>query len=108
MDDALVPVNTALASIPGVEVTHIGALYGGGQIKLRFPNGYGASIIRHDGSYGGREGFFELAVLSPDGELDYTTPITSDVEGWLTPEAVRDLCVRIAALPSKEYCNGMD
>ena len=49
------------------------------QKKYLFDNGYGASVIRHDGSYGVKEGLWELAVLGLDGELDYSTKITSDV-----------------------------
>ena len=52
----------------------------GDQIRVTFPNGYGASIINHDGSYG-----LEMAVLWND-ELCYSTPITDDVLGHLTQE----------------------
>lgn len=57
----------------------------GDQWKFNFPNGYGASVIRNQYSYGGPEGFFELAVFL-GGELCYTTPITNDVLGWLTSD----------------------
>ena len=39
---------------------------GGVQHTYKFPNGYGASVIRHEGSYGYSQGLWELAVL--DGE----------------------------------------
>ena len=48
-----------------------------------FENGYGASVIKHDYSYGGRDGLWELAVLEGE-ELCYTTSITEDVIGHLT------------------------
>lgn len=54
---------------------------------FRFENGYGASIIKHYGSYGWEEDLFELAVLIfEDNEFDlcYSTPITDDVIGHLT------------------------
>jgi hypothetical protein len=36
----------------------------GGTIKIyKFPNGYGASVVKTGGSYGGGEGLWELAVL---------------------------------------------
>jgi len=73
-------------------------VFGGLQCVVRFPNGYGASVIRHSGSYGGAEGRWELAVIGPDGSLAYDTPITSDVKGWLTPADVEGLLDRIAAL----------
>lgn len=54
---------------------------GGIQARVTFENGYGASIIKGYGSYGNEEGLYELAVFGPDGNLDYTTPVTTDVEG---------------------------
>lgn len=74
---------------------------GNEQRLYRFPNGYGASVIQGPYSYGGPLGFWELAVLHK-GELDYTTPITNNVEGWLSEDAVDALLSRIEALPPKE------
>ena len=67
------------------------------QAEIQFPNGYGASIIRGAHSYGGKSSLYELAVLK-DGALCYTTPITNDVEGWLTEEIVTELLQRIETL----------
>ena len=59
--------------------------YNGGVHKVySFDNSYGASVIRHEGSYGFLDGLWELAVLNSEGELDYSTPITNDVLGRLT------------------------
>lgn len=66
-------------------------------MRIHFPNGYGASVI--DTGYGSRDGLFELAVLA-DGKLCYTTPITSDVLGWLTADDVDATLAAIEALPS--------
>ena len=73
-------------------------IYEGDRVVFTFPNGRGASVIRHKGSYGGHAGLWELAVLDRTGELDYSTPITGDVLGYLTPaevvgtlELIRDL-----------------
>ena len=55
------------------------------------------SVIRHEGSYGGRLGLFELAVLR-DGNIVYDTPVAGDVLGWLTPEEVVDATLRTASL----------
>ncbi len=68
--------------------------------RVHFDNNYGASVIRGPFTYGGREGLYELAVLW-DGGLCYDTPITSGVEGYLSPEDVTILLHRIAELPAK-------
>lgn len=65
----------------------------------RFPNGYGASVVRHENSYGGRQGLYELAVLDSNGDLCYTTPVARDVVGWLTIENVEELLDQISKLP---------
>jgi hypothetical protein len=67
--------------------------------RFKFPNEYGASVIIGPHTYGGTEGLYELAVLDPDWNLCYSTPITDDVIGHLTVQQVNDLCDRIAALP---------
>lgn len=74
---------------------------GGIQYVFRFKNGYGASVVKGEGSYGGEQDLWELAVLKFDGDeydLDYDTEITNDVEGYLTDEDVGDLLRRIKAL----------
>ena len=60
----------------------------GKQARIRFDNGYGASVVSHNFSYGGSEGLYELAVLGKDGDLTYDTPVTNDVLGWLTDKEV--------------------
>jgi hypothetical protein len=72
----------------------------GTQRKYAFPNGYGASVVCSPFTYGGEDGLFELAVLGPGGHLTYDTPITSDVIGWLTEDAVQAHLDDIAALPA--------
>jgi hypothetical protein len=66
--------------------------------RIMFDNGYGASVIRHNFSYGGKIGLYELAVLDKDGEPTYNTPITSDVVGNLTPEEVTNILIQIQDL----------
>jgi len=58
--------------------------HGGVQHTYKFPNGYGASVIKHEYSYGGTDGLWELAVLDTEDEITYHTPITQDVIGHLT------------------------
>lgn len=69
----------------------------GEQWEFELDNKYGASVIKCDYSYGGREGLFELAVLY-DNDLCYSTPITDDVIGYLTDDEVSDLLDRIEQL----------
>jgi hypothetical protein len=68
--------------------------------KIVFDNGYGASVVSHNYSYGGNSGLYELTVLDKDGELTYDTPITSDVLGYLSPEQVTEYLFRIQDLKS--------
>lgn len=69
----------------------------GRKLRLKYPNGYGVSIICGPFSYGGPE-LLELAVLK-DGKLCYDTPITSDVEAYLTAEEALALIKKVEALP---------
>ena len=72
-------------------LTETNKVNGGIQKVYKFPNGYGASVIRHKGSYGYSKGLWELAVLN-EGELCYDTEITDDVLGHLNdPEVDRYL-----------------
>lgn len=83
-------------------------LNGGVQRLYRFENDYGASVIRHNSSYGSDEGLWELAVIRyryPDSGsyvLVYYTPITDDVIGHLTEPEVEKLLMDIEALPKHE------
>lgn len=58
------------------------------QKTYTFDNGYGASVICNQSSYGGDNGLFELAVLDKNGNICYDTPITSDVIGYMTHDHV--------------------
>jgi hypothetical protein len=71
------------------------------QYLVFYPNGYGASIVQHKFSYGGNKGLWELAVIKGNDEewdICYSTPITSDVEGYLTESEVDELLTKIEAL----------
>lgn len=74
-------------------------LFDGIQRKYAFDNGYGASVVRHEYSYGGDVGLWELAVLGQDGHLTYDTPVTDDVIGRLEWEEVESLLAQIESLP---------
>jgi len=76
-------------------------IHNGTQEIYEFPNGYGASVVSHDGSYGGNSGLYEIAVLK-DGNLCYDTPITSDVIGWLDSWQVESYLAQIESLPTDQ------
>ena len=67
-------------------------------ISMNFENGYGASVVKHSGSYGGNQGLYEIAVLDSDGDLCYDTPITDDVIGYANEDKVKDTLDRIKSL----------
>lgn len=57
--------------------------------RIMFDNGWGASVVRHQYSYGGKDGRYELAVLDSNGELHYDNDVASgDVQGYLDEEEV--------------------
>ena len=56
--------------------------------KIDFPNGWSASIVKNDVSYGGKMGLFEIAVLDKKGDISSKTDITDDVLGWLDERKV--------------------
>ena len=74
----------------------------GVQHKYAFPNGYGASVVKHDFSYGGKNGLWELAVLDftidEEGDLCYTSGITDDVIGHLSWKTVEEFLSEIKQL----------
>lgn len=78
------------------------------QKLYRFPNGFGASVIRGEFTYGNDEGLWELGVLKFDQEggyaLTYPKDICpdDDVVGWLTDEQVEEKLVQIANLQGEE------
>lgn len=90
--------------LPNISGGTIDQYLGGIHITVDFPNGYGASVVCNEMSYGGHKGFFELAVLHGE-TLCYNTPITHDVIGWLKVEEVEELVKKIEALPSNDNCD---
>jgi hypothetical protein len=67
--------------------------------EMSFPNGFGVSVVCHKGSYGGKAELYELAVLK-GLTLCYDTPVTGDVEGWLTNDEVTELMRQVQELPN--------
>jgi hypothetical protein len=71
---------------------------GGVQATIYFDNGYGASIVSTPYTYGGKEGLYELAVFGKNGHITYDTPVTNDVEGYLSEDDVTNLLEKIQQL----------
>ena len=73
-------------------------LVGRKQCIVQFPNGYGASIVQGEHTYGGKDGLYEIAVFGKDGHISYSTPITDDVLGYLSEEEVEKTLIDIKNL----------
>jgi len=73
----------------------------GKQAVVFFGNGYGASVIQGQGTYGNAEGLYELAVIQgneEDWDLCYNTEIADNVLGYLDEGEVTNLLKRIEEL----------
>lgn len=74
----------------------------GRQKIYRFPNGYGASVIRTKWSYTDKKSTWELAVIeffeNDEYYLCYDTPITNDVIGNLKWNQVEEYLEKIKRL----------
>jgi hypothetical protein len=70
--------------------------------RIMFDNGYGVSVIVGPHTYGGEDGLYELGVLGKNGKLCYDTPVTDDVEGYLTEEGVTEFLKQIQLLPNEQ------
>ena len=68
---------------------------------FEFDNEYGASVIKHQHSYGSEEDLFELAILYND-RVVYDTEIASDVIGYLNNDEVIDLLKQIKELERRD------
>lgn len=94
-------VNKAITEFDGLKWNEENDM-GTKQALVQFPNGYAASVVKGPYTYGGRDGLYELAVLDSRGNITYDTPITSDVVGYLSPDEVNELLVKIKNLPDAE------
>lgn len=84
-------------------------LSNGVQALVYFSNNYGASVVKHDFSYGNKKGLYEIAVLvkknlscnNDKGNwiISYHTPITNDVIGSATEQEITKVLQQIAHLP---------
>ena len=73
---------------------------------FKFENGYGASVVKHEHSYGNEDDLWELAVIvfNANGgwEITYNTSVTGDVVGWLSNKEVQEYLEKIQALNQVE------
>ena len=70
----------------------------GWQKIFEFPNGYGASVVVHDFSYG-----LELALLDKDQNIIQHPEITDDVAGFLNVDSANDLLDPATYIPFTLY-----
>jgi len=70
----------------------------GKQALMKFENGYSVSVLYGSMFYSNGVDTYELAVLK-DGRIDYSTPITDDVLGYITEDEVTDAMKKIQELP---------
>jgi hypothetical protein len=70
------------------------------QQRINFDNGYTASVVCNEFSYGGELGLYEIAVMH-EGKIVYDTPVTDDVIGNLTQEGVEKVLWQIQNLPKR-------
>jgi len=73
-----------------------------------FENGFGASIVNHKYSYGGKDGLYELAVLGSDEEIHYDNTVSNgDVLGYLSENDVEIHLKEIKSLEPNETENNI-
>ena len=73
----------------------------GYQKFVEFDNGYTASVVSNDMSYGGDRGLFEIAILY-NSDIIYDTEITNDVIGFLDFDGVIQTLDSIRQLPRRK------
>jgi len=76
--------------------------------RIQFDNGFGASIVKHEYSYGGKDGLYEIAVLDDiEGGPIYYTSVTNDVLGYLSESDVEIHLNEIKSLDPNETENNI-
>ena len=73
------------------------------QLVLDFAK-YNLSIVKHDGSYGGTQGLFEIMVSDASGgiELPGITEPGDTVKGFLTLEEVGGICKKLTTITGND------
>lgn len=93
------------------EILHqfgLGLIGQGWQFLAKFRNGFKVSIVCGNGVFGDAERPFELAVISPVGEV-VETPVTPGnfVRGYLTILEAAQLCAQAARLTEDDIVKGL-
>ena len=74
------------------------------QLVLDFEK-YNLSIVKHEGSYGGKQGLFEIMVSDNSGhgvELPGITAQGDTVKGFLTLEDVSGICKKMTVITGND------
>lgn len=66
-------------------------------------NGYEASVIQHQFSYGGKQGLYEIGFFGPSGNLEEVPEWGSQVNDCLTEEDVEKEIEFLKELVNQEY-----
>lgn len=76
-----------------------GSLFDGVQSLVKFGD-YELSVVKHSGSYGGRNGLYEIAVFDGDGQVEMKgiTREGDTVKGFLSEEEVTGILLKMSAL----------
>jgi hypothetical protein len=64
---------------------------------MNFDNNYGVSVVMFNGSYGGKQGLYEIAILYGE-DITYSTEITDNVLGWQSEEDVTEVMQKVQLL----------
>ena len=68
------------------------------QAWVPFQNGFQVSVVKHQYSYGGEKGLYEIGVFNAAGRMCDPLGWGDDVKGWLTPQDVEQELKLIEAL----------
>lgn len=76
-------------------------------MAVEFKNGLAASVITGPGTYGGKLGLYELAVIGLDGDVWEECPATEagGISGWLNDEDLVALLAEVSEIDNQELRN---
>jgi hypothetical protein len=68
------------------------------RMLFKFPNGYQASCVQNEWSYGGDQELWEVAAINPKGDFFALEGQLDTVIGWLDDETAEGVVERIRKL----------